>query len=112
MHIESIQQFSDPFRVNCYFPHGGEWTGPFEGGSESPDSVSRVKADWNCRMQISAFSLVSVFRIPFSLSDVIPNASFFNDLTNVQNFLIFPLLFESGSEGSFSNVKILETCLQ
>ena len=71
---------------------------PFEGGSESS---SRVKAD--CRLQISAFSLVSVFRIPFSLSDVIPNASFFNDLTNDQNFLIFPLLFESGSEGSFSN---------
>ena len=88
MHIESIQQFSDPFSVNCYFPH--------EGGSES---ASRVKADWNCRLQISAFSLVSVFRIPFSLSDVIPNTSFFNDLTNDQNFLIFPLLFESGSEG-------------
>ena len=82
---------------------------PFEGASES---ASRVKADWNCRLEISAFSLVPVFRIPFSLSDVIPNASFFNDLTNDQNFLIFPLLFESGSEGSFSNVKILETCFQ
>ena len=82
---------------------------PFEGGSES---ASPVKADWNCQLQISAFSLVSVFRNPFSLSDVIPNASFFNDLTNDQNFLIFPLLFELGSEWSFSNVKILETCLQ
>ena len=110
MHIESIEQFSDPFRVNCYFPHGGEWTiAPFEGGS---DSASRVKADWNCQLQISTFSLVSVFRIPFTLSDVIPNASFFNDLTNYQNFLIFPLLLESGSERSFSNVKILETCFQ
>ena len=82
---------------------------PFEGGSES---ASRVKADWNCRLQISAFSLVSVFKILFSLSDVIPNASFFNDLTNDQNLLIFPLLFDSGSEGSLLNVKILETCLQ
>ena len=70
-----------------------------------------MKADWNCQLPISPLSLVSVFRIPFSLSDVILNASFFNDLTNDQNFLIFPLLFESGSEESFSNVKILETCL-
>ena len=54
-------------------------------------------------MQISAFSLASVFKIPFSLSDVIPNASFLN-LTNDQIFLIFPFLFESGSEESFSNV--------
>ena len=30
---------------------------PFEGGSES---ASRVKTDWNCRLQILAFSLVSV----------------------------------------------------
>ena len=71
MHIESIQQFSDPFRVNCYFPMEENGLAPFEGGSESS---SRVKADWNCRLQISAFSLVSVFRIQFSLSDVIPNA--------------------------------------
>ena len=82
---------------------------PFEGGSESD---SRVNADWSCRLQISAFSLVSVLRILFSLSDVILDVSFFSDLTNDQNFLIFPLLFESGFEGSFSNVKILETCLQ
>ena len=63
---------------------------------------SHMEANWNCQLQISAFSLVPVFRIPFSLSDVIPNASFFNDF---QNFLTFPLLFELGSEGSFSNVK-------
>ena len=31
---------------------------PFEGGSEF---ASCVKADWNCRLQISAFTLVSVF---------------------------------------------------
>ena len=36
-----------------------------------------------------AFSLESVLRIPFSLSDVIPYASFLSDLTNDQNFLIF-----------------------
>ena len=91
MHIESIQQFSDPFRVNCYLPMEENGLAPFEGRTES---ASRVKADWNWRLQISAFSLVSGFRIPFSLSNVIPNVSFFNDLTNDQNFLIFPLLFE------------------
>ena len=32
-----------------------------------------------------------------------------SDLTNDQNVLIFPLLFESGSEESFSNVKTLNT---
>ena len=74
---------------------------PFEGKSES---ASRVKADWNCPLQISAFTLVSVFRIPFSLSDVIPNASFFNDLTNDQSFLIFPLLFEFEFKSTFQKL--------
>ena len=55
-----------------------------------------------------AFSLESVLRIPFSLSDVIPYAS----LTNDQNFLIFSGLGVSGSELSFSNVNILETYFQ
>ena len=50
------------------------------------------------------FSLESVLRIPFSLSDVIPYAS----LTNDQNFLIFSGLGVSGSELSFSNVNIFE----
>ena len=59
-----------------------------------------------------SFPKSQIKSLPFSLSDVIPNASFFNDLTNDQNFLIFPLLFELGSEGLFLNVKILETCLQ
>ena len=63
MHIESIQQFSDPFRVNCFSPMEENGLAPFDNGSES---ASRVKADWSCRLQISAFSLVSVFRIPFS----------------------------------------------
>ena len=44
-----------------------------EGGSESP---SRVKADWNCLLHILAFSFLSVLRLPFSLSDAIPNATF------------------------------------
>ena len=105
MRIKSIQQYSDPFRVNCYFPMEENGLAPFESGSES---ASCVKADWNCRLQISAFSLVSVFRILFSLSEAIPNVSFFIDLTNDRNFLSFPLLFESGSEGLFSNVKIME----
>ena len=32
---------------------------------------------------------MSVFKIPFSLSEVIPDASFFRDLTNDQNLLHF-----------------------
>ena len=55
-----------------------------EGGSESP---SPVKADWNCLLHILAFSFVSVLRLPFSLSDAIPKASFLRDLTNDQIFL-------------------------
>ena len=55
-----------------------------------PLKAGQMKEDLNCRLQISAF-LVSVFRIPFSLSDVIPNASFFNDLTNDQNFFNRPV---------------------
>ena len=82
---------------------------PFEGGSESP---SHVKADWNCRLQMSAFSFTSVLRILFSLSDVIPNASFLRDLIDDQNFLIFSGLGVSGSELLFSNVNILETYFQ
>ena len=42
---------------------------PFEGGSESS---SRVKADWIRLLQMLAYSLESVLRIPFSLSYVIP----------------------------------------
>ena len=38
-------------------------------------------------MHILAFSFVSVLRIPFSLSDAIPNASFLRDLTNDQFFI-------------------------
>ena len=106
--LSPSNSLATPFGSTVISPMEKNGLAPFEGGSES---VSRVKADLNCQLQISAFSLVSVSRIPFSLSDVIPKASVFNDLTNDQNFLIFPLLFESGSEGSFSNVKILETCL-
>ena len=61
-----------PFESTDISPMGENGLAPFEGGSES---VSSVKADRNCQLQISAFSLVSVFRIPFSLSNVIPNAS-------------------------------------
>ena len=82
---------------------------PFEGGSES---FSRVKADWNCLLQVLVFSLESVLRIQFSLSDVITYASFLSDLTNDQNFLIFSGFGESGSELSFSNVNILEAYFQ
>ena len=80
MHI-----LATPFGSTVISPMENIELAPFEGG---PEFASRVKAAWNCRLQISAFSLPSVFRIPFSLSDVIPNASFFSDLTNDQNFLI------------------------
>ena len=69
MHNKCIQQFSDPFWVNCYFLMEENGLAPFKGGSEFD---SRVNADWNYWLQISAFSLVSVVRIP-----LIPNAAFF-----------------------------------
>ena len=48
----------------------------------------------------------AALRIPFSLSDVIPNASF------DQTFFIFSGLGVSGSQLSFSNVNIWETYFQ
>ena len=89
----------------------------FECGSESS---SRVKADWDCILQMFAFSLESVLRIPFSLIFFIytisqycdPKRVFLSDLINDQNFLIFSGLGVSGSELSFSNVTILRTCFQ
>ena len=60
-----------PFGSTVMSPMEENGLAPFEGGSESP---LRVKADWNCRLQMSAFSFASVLRILFSLSDVIPNA--------------------------------------
>ena len=62
-----------PFGSTVMSPMEENGLAPFKGGSES--SV-RVKADWNCLLQMLAFSLESVLRIPFSLSDVIPYASF------------------------------------
>ena len=56
---------------------------PFDGISVSD---SHVKADSNCLLQILALSKVSVFKIPFSLGEVIPKASFLRDLTNEHNF--------------------------
>ena len=47
-----------------------------------------MKVDWNFLLHILAFSFISVLRIPFSLSDAIPNAPFLRDLTNDQNFLL------------------------
>ena len=74
-----------PLGSTVMFPMEENGLAPFDGGSESP---LRVKADWNCLLQMLAFSLESVSRIPFSLSDVIPNASFsyLSDLINDQNF--------------------------
>ena len=47
---------------------------PCEGGLESS---TRVRVDWICLLQMLAFSLVYVLRIPFALSDAIPNARLF-----------------------------------
>ena len=110
MRIKSIQQFRDPFPVNCYFPHGGEWTSPFwgrvricltsEGRLELPVtnisfflSMSATELSVVCDCGYFLIILTYYFRIPFSLSDVIRNTSFCSYLTNDQNFSIFPLLF-------------------
>ena len=79
---------------------------PLHGISKSD---SRVKADSNCLLHMFALSKVSVFKIPFSLSAVIPNASFLRDLTNDQNFFTFSFfLGQSGSGLSVSKENILE----
>ena len=52
-----------------------------DSGSES---ALRVKADWNCFLQILALSFVSVLRIPF-----LRNTFFMSDLANDQNFLTY-----------------------
>ena len=61
-----------------------------------------------------ALSTVSVFKIPFSPSEVIPDASFLRDLTNDQNLLHFSFFFlgQSGSLSSVSKEEILEICFQ
>ena len=70
-------------------PIGVKGLVPLEGISSSD---SRVKADRNCLLQIVALSRVSVFKIPFSLSVLIPNASFLRDFTNDQNFFAFSFI--------------------
>ena len=73
----------------------------------------RVKTDSNCLLQMFALSKVSVFKMPFSISEVIPNASFLRDLTNDQNFFTFSFfLRQSGSGLSVSKENILEICFQ
>ena len=66
---------------------------PCEGISVS-DSV--VKAD--CLLQIFALSRVSGFKIPFSRSVLIPNASFLRDFTNDQSVFAFSIFL--GLRGS------------
>ena len=63
----------------------------FEGRTDLPHAEGRLVLPVT---NIGFLLKVSVFRIPFSLSDVILNVSFFRDLTNDQNFFTFPLLFE------------------
>ena len=57
-------------------PMGENGLFPLEGESESPSPVKPIA------YRILAFSFVSVLRIPFSLSDTIPNASSLRDSTN------------------------------
>ena len=91
-------------------PMGENGLVPFEGISVSD---SRVKADSNCLLQILALSRVSVFKIPFSLSELIPNVSFLRDLTNDQNFFAFSFFRgQMGSALSVSKEKIPEKCFQ
>ena len=78
MYIQVIQQFQDPLGSTVISPMGVNGLVPFEGISVSD---SRVKADSNCLLQILALSRVSVFKIPFSQRELIPNASFLRDLT-------------------------------
>ena len=72
-------------------------------------SASNVKTTLNCRCWLFSLYPPLKIRIPFSLSEVIPNASFLSDLTNDQNLLIFSCLGKSVSALSFSNVNILES---
>ena len=51
-----------PFRSTVMSPMKENGLAPFEGGSESS---SRVKADWNCLLQMFAFSLESVLKFRF-----------------------------------------------
>ena len=83
--FSASNSLATPFGSTVMSPMGENGLAPLEGGSESP---SRVKANWNCLLHILAFSFISVLRIPFSLSDVIPNVSFLRDLTNDQNFFL------------------------
>ena len=72
--LEALWTFSPsnslaiPFRSTVMSLMEENRLAPFEGGSESS---SRVKADWNCLLQMLAFSLESVLRISFSLGDVV-----------------------------------------
>ena len=58
-----------PFGSTVMSPMEENGLAPSEGGGGSESSL-RVKADWNCLLQMLAFSLEIVLRIPFSLSDV------------------------------------------
>ena len=72
-HLVHPNGLATPFGWTVMSPMEENGLATFEGGSESS---SRVEADWNCLLQMLDFSLESVLRIPFSLSDVIPNAPF------------------------------------
>ena len=98
------------FRCNC-----SKWKkfGLFEILTARHYNTGSVKADSNCLLQILALSRVSIFKIPFSLSELIPNVSFLRDFANDQNFFAFSFFREqSGSALSVSKEKILEIYFQ
>ena len=61
-----FNSFKNPLGSTVISPKGVNGLVPFD-GILVPDS--RVKADPNCLLQILALSTVSVFKIPFSLSE-------------------------------------------
>ena len=45
-------------------------------GGGGAESASLVKAAWNCLLLLLALPFASVLRIPFSVNEVVPSASF------------------------------------
>ena len=81
MHFKSIQQFSDPFGSTVSAFMEDNRIAPFEGNYLCYNAYILVRLG----LPIPNISLF-LSTIPFSLSDVIPNTSFLNDLTNYQDF--------------------------
>ena len=102
MYIQAVDSLRTPLGSTVISPMGVNGLVPLE-----------LDSRMNCLLQMFALSRVSVFKIPFSLSVMIPNASFLRDLTNDQNFFTFSFfLWQSGSGFSVSKDNVLEICFQ